>query len=97
VRRLTALPGIGPWTATYVAMRALRWPDAFPEGDLALRRAAGDLSPARLRRAAERWRPWRAYAAMHLWAGLGDGLTADVGSPDAPVAPPPRAPSRRSG
>jgi AraC family transcriptional regulator of adaptative response / DNA-3-methyladenine glycosylase II len=78
VRRLTALPGIGPWTATYVAMRALRWPDAFPDGDLALRRAAGDLSPARLRLAAERWRPWRAYAAMHLWAGLGDGMTADV-------------------
>jgi AraC family transcriptional regulator of adaptative response / DNA-3-methyladenine glycosylase II len=53
-------------------MRALRWPDAFPDGDLALRRAAGGLTPARLRRASERWRPWRAYAAMHLWAGLGD-------------------------
>jgi AraC family transcriptional regulator of adaptative response / DNA-3-methyladenine glycosylase II len=73
VRRFTALPGVGPWTASYVAMRALRWPDAFPDGDLALRRAAGGLTPARLRRASERWRPWRAYAAMHLWAGLGDG------------------------
>jgi AraC family transcriptional regulator of adaptative response / DNA-3-methyladenine glycosylase II len=70
-RRLTALSGIGAWTASYVAMRALGWPDAFPEGDLALRRAAGDLSPARLRAAAERWRPWCAYAAQHLWAGLG--------------------------
>jgi AraC family transcriptional regulator of adaptative response / DNA-3-methyladenine glycosylase II len=76
VRRFTELPGVGPWTAAYVAMRALRWPDAFPDGDLALRRAAGGLSPARLRLAAERWRPWRAYAAMHLWTGLGDGHAA---------------------
>jgi AraC family transcriptional regulator of adaptative response / DNA-3-methyladenine glycosylase II len=80
VRRLTALPGVGPWTAAYVAMRALRWPDAFPDGDLALRRAAGGLTAAGLRQAAERWRPWRAYAAMHLWTGLGDGMTADVGA-----------------
>ena len=66
--RLTDLPGVGDWTAQYIAMRALRWPDAFPAGDLALRRAAGGLTPARLRDAAERWRPWRAYAAMHLWS-----------------------------
>lgn len=72
VRRLTALPGIGPWTATYVAMRALPWVDAFPEADLGLRKAMGGLTPARLRAAAERWRPWRAYAAQHLWASLGD-------------------------
>ncbi|HEY0969393.1 MAG TPA: hypothetical protein VGE02_00310, partial [Gemmatimonadales bacterium] len=71
-RRFTRLPGIGPWTASYVAMRALRWPDAFPEGDLALRKAMGGLTPARLRAAAERWRPWRAYAAQHLWASLDD-------------------------
>jgi AraC family transcriptional regulator of adaptative response / DNA-3-methyladenine glycosylase II len=72
MRELMELPGVGPWTATYIAMRALRWPDAFPEGDLALRKAMGGLSPARLRAAAERWRPWRAYAAQHLWASLGD-------------------------
>jgi AraC family transcriptional regulator of adaptative response / DNA-3-methyladenine glycosylase II len=72
VRRLVALPGIGAWTAEYVAMRALRCPDAFPHGDLALRKATGGVSAAALRRAAERWRPWRAYAAMHLWASLGD-------------------------
>jgi AraC family transcriptional regulator of adaptative response / DNA-3-methyladenine glycosylase II len=72
MRRLMEVPGIGTWTATYIAMRALRWPDAFPEGDLALRNAMGGLSPARLRTVAERWRPWRAYAAQHLWASLGD-------------------------
>jgi AraC family transcriptional regulator of adaptative response / DNA-3-methyladenine glycosylase II len=70
MRRLTALPGIGPWTAHYVAMRALRWPDAFPASDLALRRAAGMPTPTKLERAAERWSPWRAYAAMHLWSTL---------------------------
>jgi AraC family transcriptional regulator of adaptative response / DNA-3-methyladenine glycosylase II len=68
---LTALPGIGPWTAEYVAMRALREPDAFPAGDLgllrAMRRHLARPSPAGLRRRAERWRPWRAYAAMLLW------------------------------
>ena len=70
VAALTALPGVGPWTAHYVALRALGEPDAFPEGDLVLRRAAGGdapLTPAALRELAEAWRPWRAYAALHLW------------------------------
>lgn len=67
MQRLEALPGIGPWTSSYIAMRALRWPDAFPEGDLGLQRALGRRSPAGARRAAEPWRPWRSYAAMHLW------------------------------
>jgi AraC family transcriptional regulator of adaptative response / DNA-3-methyladenine glycosylase II len=58
--RLLAMPGIGPWTADYVAMRALADPDAFPANDLVLRRVAADLKP-------EKWRPWRSYAAMHLW------------------------------
>ena len=66
-RQLTGLPGVGDWTAQYVAMRAVHWPDAFPASDLVLRRAAGDLTAARLARLAEPWRPWRAYAAMHLW------------------------------
>ena len=66
-RRLTEIRGIGPWTAEYIAMRALHWPDAFPASDLVLRRAAGGLTTARLTRLAESWRPWRAYAAMHLW------------------------------
>lgn len=68
--RFTALRGIGPWTTSYVTMRALGWPDAFPEGDLGLRKAAGGVSAAQLRATAERWRPWRSYAAHHLWASL---------------------------
>ncbi len=71
--RLAALPGIGPWTAHYVAMRAFSEPDAFPASDLGLLRAAtapgsARVSPAALLARAEAWRPWRAYAAMHLWA-----------------------------
>ncbi|MEP7000673.1 MAG: AlkA N-terminal domain-containing protein [bacterium] len=66
-RQLLELPGIGPWTAEYIMMRAVHWPDAFPASDLVLRRAAGDLTPAQLVKAAEHWRPWRSYAAMHLW------------------------------
>jgi AraC family transcriptional regulator of adaptative response / DNA-3-methyladenine glycosylase II len=64
--RLMALPGVGPWTAHYVAMRALGEPDAFPAEDLILKRAMG-LEGDRLLKRAERWRPWRAYAAVHLW------------------------------
>lgn len=67
VRRLATLPGIGPWTAEYIAMRALREPDAFPATDLGLLRALGATGSLASR--AERWRPWRAYAAMHLWLG----------------------------
>jgi AraC family transcriptional regulator of adaptative response / DNA-3-methyladenine glycosylase II len=77
-RRLTALPGIGDWTAEYIVMRALRCPDAFPDTDLVLRKAMGGLSPARLRAAAERWRPWRAYAAQHLWANAADRVRIAV-------------------
>jgi AraC family transcriptional regulator of adaptative response / DNA-3-methyladenine glycosylase II len=64
---LTALPGIGPWTASYVAMRALGEPDAFPAGDLVLRRVAGNLTTGELERRSQAWRPWRAYAVMLLW------------------------------
>jgi AraC family transcriptional regulator of adaptative response / DNA-3-methyladenine glycosylase II len=68
---LTALPGIGEWTAQYVALRALGEPDAFPTADLVLRRMASTagavLSVRSLEARAEAWRPWRGYAAMHLW------------------------------
>jgi len=70
--RLQAVPGIGPWTAHYIAMRALAWPDAFPEGDYGVRAALGMCSAAQARGRAEAWRPWRAYAVMHLWAALGE-------------------------
>ena len=64
--QLLAIPGIGPWTAGYVAMRALGDPDGWPAGDLGLRRSLG-IDGAELERRAERWRPWRAYAALLLW------------------------------
>ena len=67
IRRLTALPGIGPWTAHYIAMRALRWPDAFPKEDIAVRHALGGVTAADAEALSQRWRPWRSYAVMHLW------------------------------
>ncbi len=65
--RLSEIPGIGRWTAQYVAMRALGEPDALPCGDLGLLRALDLANPRELERRAEPWRPWRAYAAMYLW------------------------------
>jgi len=72
IQRLRALPGIGEWTAQYIAMRALREPDAFPAADIGLLRALAAPdgvrpTPAELLARAEHWRPWRAYAAQHLW------------------------------
>jgi AraC family transcriptional regulator, regulatory protein of adaptative response / DNA-3-methyladenine glycosylase II len=64
---LRALPGVGDWTAQVVAMRALGDPDAFPAGDLGVLRALGATSPRQAEARAEPWRPWRAYAALHLW------------------------------
>jgi AraC family transcriptional regulator of adaptative response / DNA-3-methyladenine glycosylase II len=65
--RMLALPGVGPWTASIVAMRALGAADAFPAGDLGVLRALGVKSVRDAEARAEAWRPWRAYAAMHLW------------------------------
>ncbi len=80
VARWVALPGIGEWTAHYMAMRALSHPDAFPAADLILRRAAAgdapELSTKALTALAEAWRPWRAYAVMHLWRSSSDVSTA---------------------
>jgi len=70
---LTLIPGIGDWTAQYVAMRGLKFPDAFPASDLGLLKAvdaSGKTTAKELRRRAETWRPWRAYAAMLLWSSL---------------------------
>jgi AraC family transcriptional regulator of adaptative response / DNA-3-methyladenine glycosylase II len=72
IAALKALPGIGEWTAQYIAMRQLREPDAFPAADIGLMRALEDAAgqrptPAQLLARAETWRPWRAYAALHLW------------------------------
>jgi AraC family transcriptional regulator of adaptative response / DNA-3-methyladenine glycosylase II len=72
--RLCAIPGIGEWTAQYVAMRALGEPDAFPADDLGLQRALDSSSARELVRRAEAWRPWRAYAAMYLWTIAGESV-----------------------
>ena len=75
--QLRELPGIGDWTAQYIAMRALRWPDAFPAGDVALHKALAVQQEPNVRlasRAAEAasqaWKPWRSYAVLRAWAGL---------------------------
>jgi AraC family transcriptional regulator of adaptative response / DNA-3-methyladenine glycosylase II len=91
VGQLRALPGIGEWTAQYIAMRELREPDAFPAGDTGLLRALVDaegkkLTSRELLARAEHWRPWRAYAAQHLWA---------AGTPPEQVRPRQRVSSRR--
>ena len=70
LEKLDALPGVGPWTAHYIAMRALAWPDAFPMPDAGLVRALGEKSTPRALARAEAWRPWRSYAVMHLWKSL---------------------------
>jgi AraC family transcriptional regulator of adaptative response / DNA-3-methyladenine glycosylase II len=71
VARWVALPGIGPWTANYIAMRALGHPDAFPADDLVLQKAGPTdgtrMTAKALTARAEAWRPWRAYAVMHVW------------------------------
>lgn len=69
---LRAIAGIGEWTVGYITLRALGDPDAFPAGDLVLVRAAGVGTVRELERRAEQWRPWRAYAALHLWQGVSD-------------------------
>ena len=70
LERLRALPGVGEWTAQYIAMRALAWPDAFPHTDLGVMKALGETDARRVLAAGEGWRPWRAYAVMHLWQSL---------------------------
>jgi len=79
--RLTALPGIGPWTAGYIRMRALSDPDAFPPGDAGVLRALRTLghvvAPGSDTAAADSWRPWRSYAVHHLWATLEAGAKAE--------------------
>jgi len=88
-RSLTGLHGVGPWTAEYVAMRALGDPDAFLLSDLGLRRGAALVGlpspPAALAERAERWRPWRAHAQLHLW-GVAAAAAAGAAAGAAPPA-----------
>jgi AraC family transcriptional regulator of adaptative response / DNA-3-methyladenine glycosylase II len=73
IDRLKALPGIGPWTAQYIALRALAWPDAWPSGDVALIKALDARDARHADALAEAWRPWRGYATLHLWRRLAEG------------------------
>ena len=68
IKRLAELPGIGQWTAHYIAMRALRWPDAFPKEDIAIRTNLGGVTAKEAEALSQAWRPWRSYAVMHTWA-----------------------------
>jgi AraC family transcriptional regulator, regulatory protein of adaptative response / DNA-3-methyladenine glycosylase II len=70
LERLRALPGVGEWTAQYIAMRSLAWPDAFPHTDLGVMKALDESDARSVLAAGEAWRPWRAYAVMHLWQSL---------------------------
>jgi AraC family transcriptional regulator, regulatory protein of adaptative response / DNA-3-methyladenine glycosylase II len=72
IAQLVELPGIGAWTAHYIAMRALKWADAFPKEDIALRNALGRVSAARAEQLSQPWRPWRSYATIHLWCEAGE-------------------------
>ncbi len=87
---LCALPGIGDWTAQYIAMRVLRWPDAFPAGDVALHKALGvqgQKNPARAATAAsEAWRPWRSYAVLRAWAAGAPAAVPTAANAAAPEA-----------
>jgi AraC family transcriptional regulator of adaptative response / DNA-3-methyladenine glycosylase II len=67
VERLLELPGVGAWTAHYIAMRLLRWPDAFPTGDVAVLKRLGGVTPRQADEMSQAWRPWRSYAVLHLW------------------------------
>jgi AraC family transcriptional regulator of adaptative response / DNA-3-methyladenine glycosylase II len=71
ILRLAEVPGIGPWTAHYIAMRALRWPDAFPKEDIAVRKRLGGVTAKEADLLSQAWRPWRSYAVMHLWRMAG--------------------------
>lgn len=70
IAMLTAQPGISKCTAHYIAMRALRWPDAFPKEDVVLRKNLGGVSASRTEEISQAWRPWRSYAVMHIWKNL---------------------------
>jgi AraC family transcriptional regulator of adaptative response / DNA-3-methyladenine glycosylase II len=71
---LAELPGIGPWTAQYIAMRALRWPDAFPKEDIAILNSLGGVTAKRAEEISQAWQPWRSYAVIHLWRNHTESL-----------------------
>jgi AraC family transcriptional regulator of adaptative response / DNA-3-methyladenine glycosylase II len=70
IKKLLSIPGIGIWTAQYIAMRAMSWPDAFPHTDHGIKKALAPLSENEILKMAEAWRPWRSYATINLWNSL---------------------------
>jgi AraC family transcriptional regulator of adaptative response / DNA-3-methyladenine glycosylase II len=88
MRALVRLPGVGPWTAGYVALRGLAEPDGFPAGDLILRQQASTagiaLTARELDARAQLWRPFRGYAVMHLWQASADSPDHTTGKPSSP-------------
>lgn len=70
IEQLVKLPGIGQWTAHYISMRALRWPDAFPKEDIVVRNVLGGVTAKEAEEISQHWRPWRSYAVLHLWKML---------------------------
>jgi AraC family transcriptional regulator of adaptative response / DNA-3-methyladenine glycosylase II len=86
LNKLRALPGIGEWTAQYIAMRALNWPDAFPHTDYGIMKALGEKNPKRVLEISEEWRPWRSYAVIHLWQSLHQQSFLPKGEGGAPRA-----------
>jgi AraC family transcriptional regulator of adaptative response / DNA-3-methyladenine glycosylase II len=78
--KLREIPGIGDWTADYISMRCLSWPDAFPAGDLGVLKALDLTKPKDALAASEAWRPWRAYAVMHLWRRLSSAADSNKGT-----------------
>jgi AraC family transcriptional regulator, regulatory protein of adaptative response / DNA-3-methyladenine glycosylase II len=86
IERLAELPGIGQWTANYIAMRALRWPDAFPKEDIAVRNNLGGVTAKQAEEMSQAWRPWRSYAVLHIWRNP---------SPPAKKAIPKEVPAKR--
>ena len=71
MERLLAVKGIGPWSANYIAMRTMSYPDAFLETDAGIKHALPDMTPKQIAALAEQWRPWRSYANVCLWNSLG--------------------------
>ena len=71
--KLLEMPGIGPWTAQYIAMRVFGWPDAFPHTDYGVKKALGNLPERTILELSEAWKPWQAYATINLWNSLKTG------------------------
>ncbi|RQO47182.1 adenosine deaminase [Variovorax sp. KBW07] len=87
ISALQELPGIGAWTAQYIAMRALRWPDAFPAGDVALQKALGVTTARAATEASQAWRPWRGYAVLRAWHAPSSPSPSPAAEPAATESP----------